>query len=135
MQDQVTYSTVDIYLNEVATLTPTGVTFADRLADAFFGGWQAFASLVQNVFLAVVYLLPLILVAAVIITLCVVLGRRRAKRRPRRPGPMPPVPPASGTGPEATYMDPAMDDRILMPDDSPNTDSGKPKPPQTGPKY
>lgn len=135
MQDQVTYSTVDIYLNEVATLTPTGVTFADRLADAFFGGWQAFVSLVQNVFLAVVYLLPLILVAAVIITLCVVLGRRRTKRRPRRPGPMPPDPPASGTGPEATYMDPAMDDRILTPDDSPDADSGKPKPPQTGPKY
>ena len=34
MDQQVSYSTVDIYLREVATLTPTGVTFGERIADA-----------------------------------------------------------------------------------------------------
>lgn len=31
MDQQVSYSTVDIYLREVATLTPTGVTFGERI--------------------------------------------------------------------------------------------------------
>lgn len=135
MQNQVTYSTVDIYLSEVATLTPTGVTFADRLAEAFFGGWQAFVSLVQNVFLAVVYLLPLLIVAAVIIVLCIVLGRRRAKTHPRRPHPAPPVPPATGTGPEATYTVP--DNRTPPSPDAPDGPAASPaqQPPKPGPKY
>ena len=34
MDQQVSYSTVDIHLREVATLTPTGVTFGERIADA-----------------------------------------------------------------------------------------------------
>ena len=42
MDQQVSYSTVDIYLQEVVTLTPTGVTFTERIADAFGGGWDAF---------------------------------------------------------------------------------------------
>ena len=130
MQDQVTYSTVDIYLSEVATLTPTGVTFADRLAEAFFGGWWAFASLVQNVFLAVVYLLPLILVAAVIIVLCVLAGRRRARTHPRRPRPVPPSPPAPGAGPEATYTVPDKD-KAETP--APGGENQPPK--SSGPKY
>ncbi len=39
MDQQVSYSTVDIYLQEVVTPTPTGVTFTERIADAFGGGW------------------------------------------------------------------------------------------------
>lgn len=131
MQDQVTYSTVDIYLSEVATLTPTGVTFADRLAEAFFGGWRAFASLVQNVFLAVVYLMPLILVAAVIIVLCVLAGRRRARTHPRRPRPGPPSPPAPGAGPEATYTVPTDEAPAETP--APGRENQPPK--SSGPKY
>ena len=131
MQDQVTYSTVDIYLSEVATLTPTGVTFADRLAEAFFGGWRAFASLVQNVFLAVVYLMPLILVAAVIIVLCVLAGRRRARTHPRRPRPGPPSPPAPGAGPEATYTVPTDGAPAETP--APGRENQPPK--SSGPKY
>lgn len=131
MQDQVTYSTVDIYLSEVATLTPTGITFADRLAEAFFGGWRAFASLVQNVFLAVVYLMPLILVAAVIIVLCVLAGRRRARTHPRRPRPGPPSPPAPGAGPEATYTVPTDEAPAETP--APGRENQPPK--SSGPKY
>ena len=131
MQDQVTYSTVDIYLSEVATLTPTGVTFADRLAEAFFGGWRAFASLVQNVFLTVVYLMPLILVAAVIIVLCVLAGRRRARTHPRRPRPGPPSPPAPGAGPEATYTVPTDEAPAETP--APGRENQPPK--SSGPKY
>ena len=48
MDQQVSYSTVDIYLEEVATLTPTGVTFTERIADVFGGGWDAFVGFVQG---------------------------------------------------------------------------------------
>ncbi len=138
MQDQVAYSTVDIYLSEVATLTPTGVSFGDRLAEAFFGGWNAFALLVQNVFLGIVYLLPLILVSGAIIALCVVLGRRRAKRHPRRPRPMPPAPPAppSGAGPEATYAPPAgQPENTSAPAGKAEPGNEPPQAPKSGPKY
>ncbi|MEE0413034.1 MAG: DUF4349 domain-containing protein, partial [Gemmiger sp.] len=58
MDQQVSYSTVDIYLEEVATLTPTGVTFTERIADAFGGGWDAFVGFVQGLVIALVYLWP-----------------------------------------------------------------------------
>ena len=48
MDQQVSYSTVDINLQEVVTLTPTGVTFIERIADAFGGGWDAFVGFVQG---------------------------------------------------------------------------------------
>lgn len=56
MDQQVSYSTVDIYLREVATLTPTGVTFGERIADAFGGGWDAFVGFLQGLVIALVYL-------------------------------------------------------------------------------
>ena len=54
MDQQVSYSTVDIYLREVATLTPTGVTFGERIADAFGGGWDAFVGFLQGLVIALV---------------------------------------------------------------------------------
>lgn len=101
MDDRVGYSTVDITLREVATLTPTGVTFGERLADAFSGGISAFVSLVQGVILAVVYLLPLLVVIAAAVVLLVVLRRRWRKAHPAQPRtPAPPaayeVPPEDG---------------------------------------
>lgn len=94
MDSQISYSTVDIYLREVATLTPTGVTFGERLQDAFAGGWNAFVGFVQGLILAVVYLLPLLVLVAVVIVLAVLLHRRWRKRHPKKPR-TPPAPPAS----------------------------------------
>ena len=97
LESQISYSTVDVYLSEVAQLTPTGTTFGDRLAAAFFGGWQAFAGFIEGLFLTIVYLLPAILLVAAIVAVCVVLGRRhRARRAARRAG----QPVARGAAPQ-----------------------------------
>lgn len=95
LDGQITYSTVDIVLREVATLTPTGTTFVQRLGDAFQGGWNAFLLTVQGLILALVYLWPLLLLVAIIVILvCVATRRHRAKHpRPVRPPMAPPPPP------------------------------------------
>ena len=43
---------MDIYLQEVVTPDPTGVTFTERIADAFGGGWDAFVGFVQGLVIA-----------------------------------------------------------------------------------
>lgn len=103
LDGQVTYSTVDITLREVASLTPTGVTFPERLADAFAGGWNGFVVFVQGIVLTLVYLWPLLLILAVLlVVLLPVMRRRKAIRAERRAHRMPPAP---QPGP-ATYGEP-----------------------------
>ena len=93
MDQQVSYSTVDIYLREVATLTPTGVTFVQRLGDAFGGGWGAFVAFLQGLILALVYLWPVLLIAVVVFFVV----RKVLKNRPKKeklPKPVQTPPPA-----------------------------------------
>lgn len=93
MDQQVSYSTVDIYLQEVVTLTPTGVTFTERIADAFGGGWDAFVGFVQGLVIALVYLWPVVLIAvAVLATLR--FWRKRHPKAPKVPKPIQTPPPA-----------------------------------------
>ena len=93
MDQQVSYSTVDIYLEEVATLTPTGVTFTERIADAFGGGWDAFVGFVQGLVIALVYLWPVVLIViAVLAALC--FWRKRHPKAPKAPKPLQTPPPA-----------------------------------------
>ena len=134
LEGRVAYSTVDVILTEVAVLTPTGNTFGDRLAAAFFGGWRAFASFVESLFLTIVYLLPLLIVIAVLVVVVVRLERRRRARRaadpryarrappypgaavPPQPGPQPPM--GQESTPPATAPQPA-DSRDAPPAASP----------------
>ena len=86
MDSQISYSTVDIYLREVATLTPTGTSFIQRVGDAFSGGWNGFVELVQEAVLAVIYLWPLILVIALVVTLYRAYRRKHPRvRKPKAP--------------------------------------------------
>ena len=94
MDQQVSYSTVDINLQEVATLTPTGVTFTERIADAFGGGWDAFVGFVQGLVIALVYLWPVVLIViAVLAALC--FWRKRHPKAPKAPKPRQTPPPAA----------------------------------------
>lgn len=85
MDDQVSYSTVDVVLNEVATLTPSTTTFLERLSAAFTGGWQGFILLVQGIILSIVYLLPLLVLVAAVAVLVVLLRRAWRKKHPAAP--------------------------------------------------
>lgn len=104
LDGQVSYSTVDITLREVVVLTPTGVTFAERLGDALSGGWNSFLGFVQGLVLTLAYLWPLLLIVAILLVVLTPVMRRRkadrAARHPRRP------PPSSYHGP-ATYGKPS----------------------------
>ena len=80
MDQQVSYSTVDIRLSEVATLTPTGVTFGERIADAFGGGWDAFVGFLQGLVIALVYLWPVLLIAVAVVFIL----RKVWKKRPKK---------------------------------------------------
>lgn len=117
LDGQITYSTVDIYLSEVATLTPTGTTFGARLAEAFTGGWNGFVAFVQGTVLALVYLWPLLIVAIAVVVLIRVLARHHRARHPRPARPMPPPAPAQYTVP------------------GPGTDAAEKKEEEPKPKY
>ena len=93
MDQQVSYSTVDIYLQEVVTLTPTGVTFTERIADAFGGGWDAFVGFVQGLVIALVYLWPVVLIAIAVLA-ALRFWRKRHPKAPKAPKPIQTPPPA-----------------------------------------
>lgn len=110
LSGQITYSTVDISLREVASLTPSGTTFPERLADAFRGGWNGFVLFVQGIVLVLVYLWPLLIVAVIVVIVIRVLARRHRARHPRPPKPSaPPSGPASYSAPPASAEPPTDD--------------------------
>ena len=93
MDQQVSYSTVDIRLSEVATLTPTGVTFGERIADAFGGGWDAFVGFLQGLVIALVYLWPVLLIAVAVVFILRKVWKKRPKKE-KLPKPAQTPPPA-----------------------------------------
>ena len=84
MDHQVDYCTVDISLREVATLTPTGVSFGERIADAFTGGWTAFAAFVQDAVVAIIYNLPLLIIFGILAAVLVPVLRKRRQNKRRK---------------------------------------------------
>ncbi len=104
LQDQISYSTVDVYLDEVTELTPQSPSFVSRVGSAFRGSWNGFVSVVQELVIGLIYLLPFLVMAAVVIALVVLLARRAAKKRPQ---PVPPKRPEGDGGnqpPQYTQM-------------------------------
>lgn len=83
LKDQIAYSTVEVYLDEVTELTPQSPGFASRVGSAFRGGWNGFVAVVQELVIGLIYLLPFLVVAAVVIVVVVLLARRAAKKHPR----------------------------------------------------
>lgn len=85
MDDQITYSTVDISLYEVAVLTPvTPASFPEKLGRAFSDGWTAFLEVLEAIVLSLVYLWPLVIAALVVVVVLIVTRPARAARRAAR---------------------------------------------------
>lgn len=114
MTDRITYSTVDITLREVSTLTPKGVTFLERLNDAFNGGIDAFVAFVQELVLGIVYNLPMLVVLAILIPLFLKLRRVWRAKHPKKVKPVRSrraVPPTyDAPAAEATAAEPQPDE-------------------------
>ena len=82
MDDQVDYSTVEVSLSEVKALTPeTPAGFLEQAGRAFLDGWEAFSLFLKGLVLTVIYLWPVLVIAAVIV---VVLWKTRPARQARR---------------------------------------------------
>lgn len=84
MSDQVSYSTVEVSLREVSSLTPETATFGDKVRAALQTGWQNFLLLLQGLVLLILYLLPLLVLAGIFIGVLVLTRPARKARRERR---------------------------------------------------
>ena len=126
MDDQITYSTVDISLYEVAVLTPvTPASFPEKVGRAFSDGWTAFVEVLEAIVLSLVYLWPLVIVAVVVVVVLIVTRPARAARRASRQA-------ARATG-RTPYNYPAAP-AAEAPKDAAN-ESSAPKPEEGTPKY
>lgn len=82
MDDQVSYSTVDISLREVRVLTPeTPATFAEKLGRALGDGWDDFVDLLEGLVLTLAYLWPMVVVAVVVVVALIATAPARRARR------------------------------------------------------
>lgn len=83
----VDYATVYINLNEVyqlSTVQETPAGFAQRLGNAFAGGWRGFLTGMESLVVALAYGWMWILLLAVIVAAVIRLGRRRSLKLPGR---------------------------------------------------
>lgn len=86
MDSQVSYSTVNISLQEVVEyqeITTPPRTFGDRLAGTFKDSWSNFLDVCESILFAVIYFAPLVLLIAAAVT-AVVLIIRAVSRRSRK---------------------------------------------------
>ena len=92
LKDQIAYSTVEVYLDEVTELTPQNPSFISRVGAAFRGSWSGFLAVVQSLVILLIYLLPFLVCAAVVAAIVILLARRAAKKRPKPSTPVNPAP-------------------------------------------
>lgn len=85
----ISYSTVEVSLQEVRLFTPTSPSFGSRVSAAFSGSWAGFVNGTQSFVIGFIYLLPTLLVLAVLVLAAVLIVRTVKKRRPVRPLPHP----------------------------------------------
>ena len=86
MDSQVSYSTVNISLQEVVEyqeITTPPRTFGDRLAGTFKDSWNNFLDVCESILFAVIYFAPLVLLIAAVVVI-VVLVIRAVSRRSRK---------------------------------------------------
>lgn len=85
--NKVSYSTVNLVLNEVVEYTPVtdqAPSFGQRLSQAFVTGWKNFSVAFQVISVGLVYALPLLLIIGLLLTVSILLSRRSLRRRIKR---------------------------------------------------
>ena len=119
--DLISYSTVDVTVEEVKQITEKTETFGDRVSDAFRRSWRDFGYGAQDFAVGFVAALPTLLVLAVLAAVAVTAARAAVrlhkKRLAGRPAPAPRTP--------ADYT----------PQNGNEAETGKDAPPSTPPKY
>ncbi len=117
MDKQVTYSTVNIYMNEVIKYDDVRIappTFGERIGDAFQSSIEAIGDVAQWLVIALVAVIPFLLVwgsvIALIVFIIVRIVRAYRKKHPKAPrvvyqpqGVYPPVPPPVPEAPKSDH--------------------------------
>ncbi len=81
--NKVNYSTVNLTVREVVEYTETKLSFGKRIADAFYGGFNAFCNMVQGIAVGIVYLAPFFFIPVTvgIVLLVVFIAKKRKNRK------------------------------------------------------
>ena len=93
LDDLIDYSTIDIYLDEVKEITETDTSFVPRLLNTVKSSWYSFVNIIEEIFFALIFLLPLLVFVAIcvlIILLCVKKSTKKSKAK-RNKKTLPPV--------------------------------------------
>ncbi len=78
--DQIDYSTVSIDITEVATYSEVKADTAwNRFVEAFSSSFSGFVAFIQWVIIAIIYLLPYLLIAGVILIIVLVIRKNKGK--------------------------------------------------------
>ena len=78
---RVSYSTVNLSINEVVTYTPTEESFWAKLGGAFGKGWTAFGEFMQGLVIVIVTIFPFLLIPAAAGIVVIVLIRRKGGKK------------------------------------------------------
>ncbi len=78
---RVSYSTVNLSINEVVTYTPTEESFWAKLGGAFGKGWTAFGEFMEGLVIVIVTIFPFLLIPAAAGVVVIVLIRRNGKKK------------------------------------------------------
>ncbi len=79
MENQLTYSTVDLSIREVAKVSE-GTVFSARIRAAFSGSWTDFVTGVQDAVIAVIYALPMLIILGILAAVIIPLVRRHHRK-------------------------------------------------------
>lgn len=119
--DLISYSTVDVTVEEVKQITEKTETFGDRVSDAFRRSWRDFGYGAQNFAVSFVAALPTLLVLAVLAAVAVpilrAISRRHKKKLAERPAPTPRTPATYAPAPQNTAAASPQNSEISKPDD------------------
>lgn len=77
--DQVSYCTIYITIEEVKTYTPTQNTFLDRLKNTCEDSLSGFVDFLENVLFTIIHLLPFIILVAILILIVCIIRKKKGK--------------------------------------------------------
>lgn len=78
---RVSYSTVNLSINEVVTYTPTEESFGAKIAAAFSKGWTVFGEFMEGLAVVLVTIFPFLLIPAAAGIVVIVLIRRKGGKK------------------------------------------------------
>ena len=84
LTNRIDYATVHVFLEEVEVYTPVEPSFGEEILDAFSDMLRGVKNGAEGLVLAVIYLIPLWIIAAVIVVITVVLVKRRKRKMAKK---------------------------------------------------